>query len=199
LVKPGAGVGPPAFGGGGGDAEDGGGFFDGEAGEVAEFDEFGFWFVEGGEFFEGVVNGEEFVVRSGRGDFELVDVEALLVSAMAQGTFAAGAFDEDAAHGFGGSPEKVGAVLPGLLVGGDEAKPGFVNEGSGLERVAGGFVGHAMDGEFAQFFVNEREQFVRSFAVATFDSLEDVGDVAHFDSAPVLLGSISALASFIRI
>src|SRR5262245_3593305 len=109
LVEPGAGVGPPTLGGGARDAKDGSRFFDGEAGEVAEFDQFGFRFVEDGELFEGVVYGEKFVVGRGSGEFEFVDMEALLIAAVAVGAFAAGAFDENAAHGFRGGSEKVGA------------------------------------------------------------------------------------------
>src|SRR5262245_65154429 len=156
LVKPGAGVGPPTLRGGAGDAEDGGSFFDGEAAEVAQFDEFGFRFVEDGESFERVAYGEKFVVRSGSSDFEFIDIEALLIAAVSEGAFAAGAFDENATHGFGGGREKVGAVLPGLLIGSDEPEPSFVDQGSGLKSVARRFVGHSVDREFAQFLVNER-------------------------------------------
>ena len=38
--------------------------------------------------------------------------------------------------------EKVGTVLPLLLLGADHAQPGFVNEGGGLQGVAGGFTRH---------------------------------------------------------
>lgn len=197
LVKPGAGVGPPTLGSGAGDSEDGSSFFDGEAAEVAQFDEFGFWFVERGESFQGVAYGEKFVVRSRSGDFKFIDIEALLIAAVSEGAFAAGAFDENAAHGFGSGSEKVGAILPGLLIGGDEAEPNFVDQGGGLKSVARRFVRHSVDREFAQFLVNEGKQFLSGFAITAFDGFQNVGDLAHLVS-PGESPSISALASCMK-
>src|SRR3954466_826452 len=112
MVKPRARVAPPALSRGARDAEDRSGFFDGEASEIPEFDQFGFGLVEGDKSFESVIDGEKFIIRSRGGDFEFVNVQALLIAAMAPGAFAAGALDQDAAHGFGGGREKVSAIFP---------------------------------------------------------------------------------------
>ena len=49
------------------------------------------------------------------------------------------------------------AVLPELILLSDQAQPGFMDERSRLERMAGGFTGHFMRGQFAQFLVNQRQ------------------------------------------
>lgn len=193
LIEPGAGVSPPTLGSGPGNAKDGCSLFDGEAGEVAEFDEFGFIFVERGEFFQGVADGEKFLIRRRSDNFEFVDIDALLIAAVAEGAFAAGAFYENPAHRFGGGTEKVGAVLPRLLIGGDQAEPGFMYEGGGLKSVAGRFVRHSVGREFAQFVVDERKQFISGFGLTALDRSKNVSDIAHL-VCPGESPSISALA-----
>src|SRR4051812_25716573 len=114
MEEPGAGVGPPAFGGSEGDAEDFGGFFDCEAGEVAELYQFGLARLQRGEAVEGVVHSEELIVGLGAGDFNFVHDEMRGAGTAALREFPPGAGDEDAAHGFGGGSEEVRAVLPEL-------------------------------------------------------------------------------------
>ena len=112
VEQPRPGVGPPTFGGGFGDAEDLGRFLDLQTDEIAELDQFGLLRFEGGEAVEGFVQRQKLVVRRGAGDFEFVHVEMRGTGAAALPAFAAGAGDEDAAHGLGGGAEEVRAVLP---------------------------------------------------------------------------------------
>ena len=69
----------------------------------------------------------------------------------------AGAFDEDPSHCFGGGAEEVSAVLPGgpLL---RDAQPSFMDQGSGLQRVPGPFVGHFLGGQAAQVLLDLGQQ-----------------------------------------
>jgi hypothetical protein len=61
----------------------------------------------------------------------------------------------------------------------DEAQPGFMDECRRLQRLARGFVGHPVRGQPAQFFVHQRQQFVRRFGIAVLDGIEDARHLAH--------------------
>ena len=84
-----------------------------------------------------------------------------LSAAVAQRPFAAGAINENPPHGFRGCGEKMRAVLPAGIAVADEAQPGFMDKCGWLQRLARGFVGHLVGGQPAQFFVDQRQQFVR--------------------------------------
>ena len=59
------------------------------------------------------------------------------LAAVAQRFFAPGIVNQDAAHGFGGGGEEMGAIPPrGLLIAA-EPQPGLVNQRGGLQRLAG--------------------------------------------------------------
>jgi hypothetical protein len=76
---------------------------------------------------------------------------------------AAGALDEDAPHGFGRGGEETPPTVELLVA--NERQIRFVDEGSGVEGVAGGFSGHARGREHAQLVVDEREQVGGRLAV----------------------------------
>ena len=179
LVEPGLGVGPPAFRRGFGDVEDAGGLFGREADEVPELHELGLLGVEGGEPLEGVVEGEELVVLDGRREVESVEFDVFGAGPVAEGALASGAVDEDAAHGLGGSGEEVGAILPMGLSVRAQPEPGFVDEGGGLECLAGGFAGHLLGGHLTQLGIDEFEETLGGAGVAAADRGEDLGDVTH--------------------
>ncbi len=54
-----------------------------------------------------------------------------------------------------------------------------MHQGRRLQSLAGHFVGHLVRGKFAQFLVNQREQFVRSPPIAVLNGFEDARDFAH--------------------
>lgn len=60
-----------------------------------------------------------------------------------------------------------------------QSEPGFVHKSRGLERVTGGLIGHPRGGEFAEFLVDQRQQFLRGLGVATLSSIQDLGDLAQ--------------------
>ena len=90
-----------------------------------------------------------------------------------------GTVDQDTPHRLGGRGEEMSAILPGGLGVTAQPEAGFVHERRGLQRLAGRFVRHFVRGESAQFFVNEREQFVRSLGVTVLDAVQDARDIAH--------------------
>ena len=71
------------------------------------------------------------------------------------------------------------AVVPFLRLISDQAKPGLVDERGGLQSVALHLIRHLLRGQTSQFLVNQREQFIRSPAVAVVDGVEDACDFAH--------------------
>ena len=65
---------------------------------------------------------------------------------------------EDAAHDCGGDAEEVRAALPGDVLLLDEAEVGFVDEGGGLDGVAGALAAHVVAREPPQLVVDQRHQ-----------------------------------------
>ena len=49
----------------------------------------------------------------------------------------------------------------------------------GLKSVTGGGVRHLLGGQPAQFLIDQRQQFLRSFGVALLNPVEDAGQVVH--------------------
>jgi len=177
LVEEGAGGGPIAFDGAGGDGEGFGGLLNGEAGEDAEFDDGGLLGVELGEGAKRIVDGFDgnaLGLEGGDGFIEGGKGEA--VAALGGGA-GAGMIDEDAAHEGGGEGEEVGAALPIDAVVADEFEPGLVDEGGGLEGVAGSFVLKVVSGEAAEFVVGEGSEFVESGGFAGAPSEEQLGEL----------------------
>jgi len=179
AVQPRPRVSPMIFGRAGGDAECFRRLLDRHADEVAQFHQFRFLFVFNREFVERVVDGQELIIFGWRCQFNLRQVHALLVAAMAEGAPLPGAINQDAPHRFGGGAEKVRPAIPLLILVASESKPGFVYERGGLQCVPRSFICHPGRGEFTQFIVNKRQQFFRGLRIAMMGGLEDAGDVAH--------------------
>src|SRR5262249_61305168 len=104
-LEPGPGIGPVAVGGGRGDAQHLGGLLAGQAGKVAQLDELRLLGIDRGQLLEGLVEGEQLVVRLGCGD----GLEGLSsqVAAALLGTLPAGVVDQDTAHGGGRRREEM--------------------------------------------------------------------------------------------
>ena len=159
CVEPGAGVGPVTFGGALGNAQQRSGFSNGHANEVAEFDQVGFLFVFRSEFFKRVIDGQEVVIVLNH-QLDIVQFDAPLAAAVAQGAFATGVVNEDAAHGFGRCREEMVPVLPFPALLPHQLEPGFVDQRGRLEDLAGRFTGHFVGCEPAQLRIDQRQQLV---------------------------------------
>ena len=90
---------------------------------------------------------------------------------------AAGALDENTAHGLGGGGEELGAILPAPICVADEAQPSFVNQGGGLHRVPMLLPGNPGPGQTPQLGVEQRQQLVRRVGPAGPDVTEQAGDL----------------------
>jgi len=60
-----------------------------------------------------------------------------------------------------------------------DLQPGFVNESRRLKGLSSFLIGHPDDGEFAQFFIDQREQLLGGFRIARINGAEQLGDVGH--------------------
>jgi hypothetical protein len=102
-------------------------------------------------------------------------VHALAVAAVLDGALAAGLVDEDVAHGAGGGGEEVAAGVPAGVRITDKAQVGLVDEGGGLEGVAGGRFGESRAGEGAEFVVDEGQEFGGGVGIAGAERFERDG------------------------
>ncbi len=57
--------------------------------------------------------------------------------------------------------------------------PGLVDEGGGLERMAGSFVGHLLRRQTAEFFVNDREKFGGGSWITVFHPFQNMRELAQ--------------------
>ncbi len=89
--------------------------------------------------------------------------------------------NQDSPHGFGGGGEEVCTAVELLIA--DQPQVGFVNEGGGVEGVAGGFGGHGRGGELPELIVDERQQLSGGAAVAGLGGFEELGDLGHCGSS----------------
>ena len=178
--KPGAGVRPIIVGGAGGDAENFGGFLQSHPDEITQLHQFGFELVLSGEFVEGVIDGQELIVINWHRDFHAFNVHPLLIAAVTDRLFAAGLVNQDATHGLGGSGEEVRAVLKlRLTVIAHQTQPRLMHERGGLQSLVRRFVGHSRRRQFAQFAIDQRQQFIGGFGITVFDGLKYARDIAQ--------------------
>src|SRR5262245_29695465 len=85
---------------------------DGEAGKVAQLNELSSLGVLGSKPVQGVVDGEQFGGVIALDRLNILQRDALTTPAVLVPALAPGLFDEDAAHGLGGSGEEVTATVP---------------------------------------------------------------------------------------
>src|SRR6266478_3324707 len=85
--------------------------------------------------------------------------------------------NHDAPHQLRGSRDKVGPALPDRLRIIDQPQVGFVENGGGLQGVAGALPAHVMVGEPVQFGLHQREQLVQRSLVSAAPVAEQLGDL----------------------
>ena len=66
----------------------------------------------------------------------------------------------------------------------DEAEVGLVDQGGGLERLAGLLPGQPPGGELAQLVVDQGQELLGGPRLALLDRREDAGDVVHAGRCP---------------
>ena len=153
-VQPGAGVAPGAVGGGERDVEASGGLLEGQAAEIAELDELCFLRVIKGELFEGGVQGQHVFGIAVGGEGVEIGVFALRPPPCFSRPLRRAFSTRMRRIASAAAPKKwrrlaqtrslaLGAVVAGL----DEPQIGLVDEGGGIERLAGLFMSELLGGE----------------------------------------------------
>jgi hypothetical protein len=147
----------------------------GEASEVAEFDDAGLARVKGGELLQGVLKSKEidFAPRVIAREI-IVERRATPLSTALVGVRPPGVIDEDEPDRVGGDAEKVRASLPVEAALVDESEERLVDEGGRLQGVSDALLAHAPRCDCPQLVVNERQEIPRRTAVAAVDRLENL-------------------------
>ena len=121
--------------------------------------------------------------RSFRGSTDgkrFVQLDALPVAAVLGPSFPPGVLDEDAAHGFGGGGKEVSPAIPVLhLLHVHEPDVGFVDQGRGLQGLAGRFVGQLLGRQLAQLVVDQGQELTGGVWIAVPDCVQNARALAH--------------------
>ena len=136
--------------------------------------------IHGGKFFQRLVHGEQLVIiRQGRRNFESVQVNRLDARAAFRREPSPGMFNQNTPHRLGRRTEKVGAILKRRRVLTAQAEPGFVDQGGGLERMAGSFARHLLRSELAQFVIDQGQQLRHRLRFAPLRPFQNVRELAQ--------------------
>src|SRR6266699_3264298 len=100
------------------------------------------------------------------------------------------------AHGFGGGSEEMSAPGKSAWLVPGQAQPGLVNQGGGLEGVTWSLPSHFVRGQFPQFLIDQRQQFLRGLLIAARHGFENAGDVAHVRRIAKERSKLTAFSSF---
>jgi hypothetical protein len=151
-----------------------------QAGEKAELDERGLVRRFLGELVQGVADQQDLLGPVVRQATRFVEFDPLPVAAVLGPPFPPGGVDEDAAHGLGRGGEEVAAAVPELgLFHVHESEIRLMDQGRGLQRLAGLFLSEPLGREFAELLVDQRQELLGGVRVALFDGGQDAGDLAH--------------------
>src|SRR5262249_26925693 len=148
--------------------------------KIAELDEFGLQRVVLGEQLQGLVEGHQ-VVRRLLDHFRRPVQIDLAPGTAAFGTmFLAGVVHQDTSHGFRGGPKEMGAAgpLPGAFRV-HQAQVGLMDQGGGVEGLSWLLVRQLLDGQLAQFVVDQRQELGGVGRVALRERRQDAGDIVH--------------------
>jgi hypothetical protein len=184
-IEPGAGERPPALCGGDGAAERGSGFRVAHAGKEAQLDQLGLGRLLGGEGIQGIVEIQQFI----RGGIDLLDIDEgnpATTASVTAGRLAAGVVDQDEAHGFGGSGEEVATARELTIA--DQTQVRLMDQGCGVEGLAGLLLGQLLCRLLAQLVVDQRQQLLGGVRVTLLDGIQHPGDPVHHLSTPSRTG-----------
>ena len=167
-------------GGSAGDAQGAGRFVHGHAGEQAKLDDLGRRRIVLGEATERIIQGDD-LVRSRAGQpIPFRQLDPLPPSSVDLGSFSARAVDQDAPHGLGRGSKEVAAAVPVLgLVHVHQTEIRFVDQGCGLEGLAGLLAGEFLRSQAAQLTIDQGEKLLGHLGVALLDCREDPGHFGH--------------------
>ncbi len=175
-MKPGHGHFPIAHDGFGRDIEDGGGFFDCQPAEETQLDDAAFAGIDFPWGDEGVVEGEDFDAARACAEEGFFQGKAPGAPATFGGLVLARVIDEDVADHLRADGEEVGTVLAVESARLDEFEVGFIGEGGGFEGVIRRAPLEAPAGDAAEFGVDDGDEAMQCFVLASVPSGEPTGD-----------------------
>ena len=115
-----------------------------------------------------------------RGVFDVGQIELVSAATVFLGLLAAGVFDENPPHRFGGGGEEMPAAVPAAgLFGIDQPEPGFMNQGSGLQCLAGLLLSQFVRRQLPQLLVHQRQELAGGVRVALVDIFQNARDFIH--------------------
>jgi hypothetical protein len=183
VVEPGLGVGPILFNCTFGKAKYFGGFRRSHADEETQLHDLGLNGTVSGQPVKRLVDGQEMVLVGRHGDVHVFKIHLLQAAAVTAGQLAPGVVNQEMAHGFGRGGEEMGAIFKSRVVAADQAHPDLMHQGGGLKRVTRCVLGHLIGGEFAQFRIDQWQQFIGGLWVAMLDGFKNAGYVAQSTKA----------------
>ena len=123
------------------------------------------------------IQREQFIVRHGQWNIDGFHINPFEFPAMFEPLLSACRLDENPPHGLRRRAEEMRAIFkPRLFLGFKQSQPRFMNEGRGLQRMAGRFPGHFVRGETAQFVIDKRQQLVGGCQISLFNCVQDAGN-----------------------
>lgn len=146
-----------------------------ETGEETQLDQLGGGFVLLFEFRQGLIDREQLVAFGFDRELNLSPIDARELPAAFLAHFSARAVDQNPAHRLGGGGKEMISPLPFLVLVLDQSEISLVNQGGGLQGLAGTFLGHPPGCQAAQFVVHDGEEFVGSVQIASLDGVQQPG------------------------
>jgi hypothetical protein len=97
------------------------------------------------------------------------------------GALAAGIVGHDPTHRIGGGGEEVSPAVEVLAA--KQSEISYVHQGSGIDGVPRGYVGHRRGGELSQLVINDRKDLSRRLAVTGGCVIQELSDLADRGSS----------------
>jgi hypothetical protein len=119
---------------------------------------------------QSLVNGKELIIGSEFLHLGVVQRQSTRATALFDSLAPPGLFDQDSAHGLGGSAKEMGPICEMSVSGrADKAQVGFMDKRCRVQRVLGPFTSHLSRRQLAQFVVNQWQQLLSGVRIALFD------------------------------
>ena len=129
---------------------------------------------------QGLVQGQDVEAGPALGQLDVGQFLASQTAAGLEALLVSGALDENPPHGLGRGGEEVAPAIPVLrLAAAEEPQVRLVDQGGGLERLAGPFATQLGRRDPAQLVVDQRQELLRRQRIALIDLRENARDVTH--------------------
>jgi len=125
------------------------------------------------------MNSQKLVVSGEGSDFHILQIHPHLPATMSRSTLAPRGINQDMPHGLRRGGEKMSTPGKSARLVSGQPQPGLVNQGCGLQGVTRSLPSHFVGGQFAQFLIDQREQFLGRLGIAVRMSFENASYVIY--------------------